>query len=174
MEIRNDPIKFYYPEATKKMAAEPFYSTYFTYEQFKAFVAKYTGAEHLGYHGHYTGVYEPVENNEIGTIGLLFHNSPTKQEYLVSYTPAARTLAHGSKWYRPVQTYWLKDLNTVYALMIAIAYPNMQLWESYLTGFEQGTAITPEAAVKKYQGMVPAWKDFTEEQMKQFVKNLEI
>jgi len=174
MITENDAIGKYYPKAKDAMAKEPYWATYFTYEQFKAFVAKYRGPDHYGYHGHQTQIYEPVNGAYVGTIGLLYHNSPIEQEYVVSFTPTnirAQPVWGGG---RPVQTYFIKDLDQAYATMIAVAYPNMQLWQSYLTGFDQGVATTPEAAIKKYQDMVPTWCNFSEEQMTQFVKNLEV
>ena len=165
-QLENDAIGRNYPKATAKMAEKPYYATYLTYQEWQNLVAKYSGPDHWGYHGHYTTIYEPVENKFIGMIGILFHNSPMEQEYLVTCTPT--TGAHDQpNWAnRPVQTYWLTDADEAYALMIAIAYPCMEMWESILNGGDK------DAAIQKYLDMVPGWCNFTEEQMTQFVKNL--
>lgn len=164
MITMNDPIGKYYPKAKDAMAA--LNATYFTYEQFKAFVQKYSGKNHWGYHGHQTEVYEPSGEIAIGIIGLLYHNSPTEQEFVISYTPSAYAMKHPG-WGMPIQSYFIQDLDTAFALMIALAYPGMELMEAVLN-----CPINMDAALQHYQDITPGWCDFTEEQMTQFVKNL--
>lgn len=165
--IRDDAIKFYYPKATEKLEQKPFYSHYLTYQEWQAFVTKCSEENRWGYPGHYTPVFEPAENKFVGMISIEYHNSPMEQEYVVSFTPD--NIRSQPKWgKRPVQSYFLDDPTEAYALMIAVAYPCMEMWETFQTGGDR------DAAIKKCLGMVLEWCDFTEEQIKQFVKNLEV
>ena len=157
----NDAIGRYYPKATALMRQEPFVTTYWTYQQFKAFVAKY--ADGGGYHGRTTEVYEPRENVCIGMISVMFH--PSGKEFAVGYTPTAWAMKN-LNWLRPIYTEWTTDPDMAYALMIAIAYPNMEMWEAILNGGDK------EAAIAKYQELASRWGRFTEAEMRQFVKNL--
>jgi hypothetical protein len=166
--IQNDAIRDYFPIATAKLAKEPFYSTYWTYQQWQAFVKKCSEENRWGFPGHYSAIFEPVGNKFIGMIGLMFHNSPMGQEYLVTFTPTSGAHDQVNLGHRPLQSYYLKDLDTAYALMIAIAYPAMAMWESFLKGGDR------DAAIKKYVDMVPGWCNFTGEQEAQFVRNLVI
>jgi len=160
LQLENDAIGHYFPKAAAKMAAKPYYATYWTYQEFLAFVAKY--ADEGGYHGHQTQIYEPREGTCIGTISIMFH--PTGGEFAVAYTPTAWAMKN--QWLRPIYTEWTTDLNTAYALVIALAYPNLEMWESVLNGGDQ------EAAIVKYQELASRWGRFSDEEMKQFVKNL--
>jgi hypothetical protein len=174
--LENDALGRYYPKATALMAKEPYYSTYLTYQQFLDFVANHKGD--MGYHGHYSQIYEPREGICIGTIGIMLHPDVTREgwppEFVVSFNTTAWAMKNLG-WIRPLQTEWTSDLNTAYAMMVAMAYPNMEMWEAVLNCADQACK---DAAIKKYQNMVPhelgAWASFTEAEKVQFVKNITI
>jgi hypothetical protein len=179
-ELEKDCLGRYYPKATVLMAKEPYYSTYWTYQQFLDFVAKHKND--YGYHGHQAQIYEPWEGNCIGVIGIMFHPNVFKENWPPEFVVSFNTTAWAMKnldWVRPLQTEWTSDLNTAYAMMVAMAYPNLELWEAFLKC--DGADECQRVAIRKYQGMVhrPTERDkmippvrFTEAEKAQFVKNL--
>jgi hypothetical protein len=58
-------------------------------------------------------------------------------------------------------------------MYVAIAYPNLEMWEAFLNC--EGNGDCQKTAIKKYQDMVPhtvGSTSFTEAEKEQFVKNL--